>query len=137
MLRPLTALAISGLAAFSLAACTSNTQSCSGGKCDIDLSGKGATVVLGGDGGSEMELISASGKTAKVKIAGQEGDLTVGEPVSLNNATLTLVKVEGKDDIQVKLDTTGFSQTTPTEEEAPAEESDDSDKKKKKSTTSR
>lgn len=112
MLRALSILAATSLAALSLTACTSNTQSCSGGKCDIDLSGKGAVVTLGGEGGSDMELVSASGNTAKVKIGGQEGTLTVGEPVNLDNATLTLVAVEGEDDIQVKLDTTGFK-TTP------------------------
>lgn len=112
MLRALTTIAATSLAALTLAGCSSNTQSCSGGKCNIDLSGKNASVILGGEGGSEMVLISASGKTAKVKIAGQEGTLTVGEPINLNNATLTLVAVEGEDDIQVKLDTTGFS-TTP------------------------
>lgn len=108
MFRALFPLAATSLAALSLAACTSNTQTCKNGKCDIDLSGKGSVIVLGGEGGSEMELISASGKTAKVRIGQKTGTLTVGEPVTLSNATLTLVKVEGEDDIQVKLDTTGF-----------------------------
>lgn len=110
MLRVLSTLAATSLAALSLAACTSNTQSCKNGKCDIDLSGKGSVVTLGGEGGSDMELVSASGKTAKVKLGGQPVELTVGQPINLTNAKLTLVKIEGEDDIQVQLDTTGFNQ---------------------------
>ncbi|MBJ7471369.1 MAG: hypothetical protein JHD16_08695 [Solirubrobacteraceae bacterium] len=114
-------LAATSLAVLTLAGCTSNTQSCSGGKCDIDLSGKGASVVLGGEGGSNMELISASGKTAKVKLADQEIELTVGEPITLTNATLTLVKVEGEDDIQVSVVTDEGSAAPEGEGEAETE----------------
>lgn len=106
MLRAFSTLAATSLAALSLAACTSNTQTCKDGKCDIDLSGKGAVVTLGGEGGSDLELVSASGKTAKVKIAGKPVELTVGEPLALDNGTLTLEAVEGEDDIQIKVDTT-------------------------------
>lgn len=109
----------------SLTACTSNTQKCSKGTCEIDLSGAGASTELGGDGGSTIELISASGKTAKVKIAGQEGELTVGQPVTLDNATLVLEEIEGEDDIQLKL-------TGSTAADTAAEEDDDTKKKKKK-----
>jgi hypothetical protein len=133
MLRVLTPVVLSGLAALTLAACTSNTQKCSGGKCEIDLSGKGATVTLGGEGGSDMKLVSASGNTAKVEIAGQPVTLTVGQPITLSNATLTLEEVEGEDDIQVKLDTTGFNQDGSTTEEQSGD--DDSDKKKPKTTS--
>lgn len=132
MLRVLTPVVLSGLAALTLAACTSNTQKCSGGKCEIDLSGKGATVTLGGEGGSDMKLVSASGNTAKVEIAGQPVTLTVGQPISLSNATLTLEEVEGEDDIQIKLDTTGFNQDGSTTDE---QSGDDSDKKKPKTTS--
>ncbi len=114
------------LAAVGLAACTSQTQKCSNGVCDIDLSGVGATVQLGGEGGSDLELVSASGTTAKVKLAGKEGELTVGTPVTLDNGTLLLVKVEGENDIQLKV--TGAAGA----DEATAEEEEDSTKKKKK-----
>lgn len=123
MHRSLPVLGASVLAALSLAACTSNTQKCNKGVCEIDLSGKGASTTLGGDGGSTIELVSASGKSAKVKIAGQSGELIVGQPATLDNATLVLEEVEGKDDIQLKLTVSGASQTT---------EEDDSSKKKKK-----
>lgn len=125
MHRSLPALGTSLLAALSLAACTSNTQKCSNGTCEIDLSGAGASTELGGDGGSTIELISASGKTAKVKIAGQEGELTVGQPVTLDNATLVLEEIEGEDDVQLKLTGSSAADTA-------AEEDDDSKKKKKK-----
>lgn len=132
MFRVLTPVALSAFAALTLAACTSNTQKCSGGKCEIDLSGKGASVTLGGEGGSDIELVSASGNTAKVELAGQPLTLTVGQPVTLSNATLTLEEVEGEDDIQLKLDTAGFNQDgTASEEPAPEESDDDSSKKKK------
>lgn len=135
MFRLVTPVVLSGLAALTLAACTSNTQKCSGGKCEIDLSGKGATITLGGEGGSDMKLVSASGNTAKVEIAGQPVTLTVGQPITLSNATLTLEEVEGEDDIQVVLDTTGFNQDgTATDEGAAGETEDDSDTKKKKTT---
>lgn len=114
-------------AALTLGACTSNTQKCKNGVCDIDLSGKGATTELGGDGGSTIKLVSASGKTAKVTIAGQPGELTVGQPVTLDNATLLLEEVEGEDNIQLKL--TGAAAA---EGAAAEEEQDDSDKKKTK-----
>lgn len=110
MLRALAPVVATTFAGLTLAACTSNTQSCSGGKCKIDLSGKGATITLGGDGGSDMELMSASGQSAKVKLAGQPLELKVGEPINLTNATLTLTEVEGEDDIQVELDTNGVGQ---------------------------
>ncbi len=110
MLRALAPLVATTFAALTLAACTSNTQSCKNGKCEIDLSGKGATVTLGGEGGSDMELVSASGDTAKVKLGGQEITLKVGEPISLTNASLTLTEVEGEDDIQVELNTAGYNQ---------------------------
>ncbi len=110
MLRVLSSVAAIALSALTLAACTSNTQSCSGGKCEIDLSGAGATTTLGGEGGSNIELVSASGSTAKVKLAGQEIELKVGEPINLTNATLTLTEVEGEDDIQLELNTAGFEQ---------------------------
>lgn len=135
MVRSLTPLVLSGLAALTLAACTSNTQKCSGGKCEIDLSGKGAKVTLGGEGGSDMELVSASGNTAKVKIAGQDLTLTVGQPVTLSNATLTLEEVEGKDDIQVLLDTTGFNQDGTASDSGESSSDDDTDKKKPKTST--
>lgn len=136
MLRLLTPVVLSGLAALTLAACTSNTQKCSGGKCEIDLSGKGATITLGGEGGSDMKLVSASGNTAKVEIAGQPITLTVGQPINLSNATLTLEEVEGEDDIQVLLDTTGFNQDgSAADEGAAAENEDDDSSSKKKRTT--
>lgn len=133
MLRVLAPLVATGLAALTLTACTSNTQKCGGGKCEIDLSGKGATITLGGEGGSDMKLVSASGNTAKVEIAGQPITLTVGQPINLSNATLTLEEVEGEDDIQVLLDTTGFTQDGGA---APEESSSDDDSSKKKPKTS-
>lgn len=125
MQRSLLAGSAALLAALSLAACTSQTQKCTNGVCEIDLSGVGAKVQLGGDGGSNLELVSASGKTAKVKIGTTEGTLTVGQPVPLNNGTLLLEEIEGKDDIQLRVSGSGASDTATTEE-------DDSDKKKKK-----
>jgi hypothetical protein len=103
MHRSLLAGSVSLLAALGLAACTSQTQKCSGGVCDIDLSGVGSKVQLGGEGGSYIELISASGKTAKVKVGKTEGELTVGQPITLDNGTLELVEVEGEDDIQLRV----------------------------------
>lgn len=103
MHRPIVAASTTLLAALALAGCTSQTQKCSGGVCEIDLSGAGANVQLGGDGGSEIELIRASGKTATVKLGTNEAELTVGMPMQLDNATLELTEVEGEDDVQLKL----------------------------------
>ena len=120
------------LASLSFAACTSQTQKCSNGVCEIDLSGAGATVQLGGEGGSNLELVSASGKTAKVKVGGTEGTLTVGLPVPLDNGTLLLEKVEGKDDVQLRVNGAGSAAGTTPEEEGAAAEEEDSGKTKKK-----
>ena len=120
MFRALIPVVATGLAALSLSACTSNTQSCKDGVCNIDLQGKNSVVVLGGDGGSELKLLSASGKTAKVQIGKTKGTLTVDEPVGLTNASLVLVKVEGEDDIQLKLDTRGYSQDGSTKGSTPS-----------------
>ncbi|MDO9352967.1 MAG: hypothetical protein Q7T55_04700 [Solirubrobacteraceae bacterium] len=103
MYRSLLAGSATLLAALSLSACTSQTQKCNDGVCDIDLSGVGSTVELGGDGGSDLELVSASGKTAKVKLDGKEGQLTVGQLVPLRGGTLELVEVEGENEIQLRV----------------------------------
>jgi ABC-type phosphate transport system substrate-binding protein len=103
MHRSLPLAVATGLAALSLAACTTETKSCKGDHCDIDLQGAGASVTLGGTGSSTVTLVSASGKTAKVKLGAVEGVLTVGQPVPLRDSTIELVKVEGKDDVQIQV----------------------------------
>lgn len=127
MYRSLAAVAATSFAALTLAACTSQTQTCKNGVCEIDLSGKGAVVTLGGEGGSELELVSASGTTAQVTIAGNPLELTVGQPVSLSNGTLLLEEVEGEDDVQLQVSGTAAEDTAAAEEEE-----DDTKKKKKK-----
>jgi hypothetical protein len=74
--------------------CTSNTQVCKDGVCKISLNGKGASSTLGGEGSSTIELISASGSQARVKVGGQEGTIVLNEPSQLSDGTLTLTKVE-------------------------------------------
>ncbi len=103
MIRSLTTALVAALAALTLAACTSTTSSCKDGVCNIDLSGKGAETQLGGEGGSMIKLVSASGDKAKVELAGSELELTVGQPVALSNGTLVLKEVEGEDDIQLEV----------------------------------
>lgn len=106
--RTVRSLLLPSLAALSLslAACTSTTQSCDGGICSISLSGDGASVTVGGDGGSTLELVSTDGQTARFKVEGTEGNLTKGVPVGFgDNATITLKAIDG-DKVEVTVDTT-------------------------------
>lgn len=113
MHRSLLAATATALAALSLTACTSQTQKCSGGVCDIDVSGVGSTVELGGEGGSTLELVSATGTTADVKLDGQPVTLSVGVAIKLDNASLILRKVEGENDVQLQVTAGGGTETTP------------------------
>lgn len=89
-----------------LAACTSSTQTCKNGICSISLSGKGASVKVGGDGGSTLELISTDKTTARFKVDGTEGNLTKDVPVGFgDNATITLKEIDGGK-VKVTVDTT-------------------------------
>lgn len=93
-------------AALLLAACTSSTQSCKDGICSITLSGKGASVKVGGDDGSTLELVSTDKTTARFKVDGSEGNLTKDVPVGFgDNATITLKEIEGGK-VKVTVDTT-------------------------------
>lgn len=113
MHRSFTASVVSAALAMTLAACTSNTQSCKGGVCEIDLHGAGASTDLGGEGGSVLELVSAGGNAAKVTLAGKPITLTVGQPIALGNGTLVLEEIEGEDDIQLRA-VAGSQSSTPT-----------------------
>lgn len=103
MIRSLQTFGALALAAFTLAACTSTTSSCKDGVCKIDLDGPGAETQLGGEGGSMIKLVSASGDKAKVELAGSALELTVGQPIALSNGTLVLKEIEGKDDVQLEV----------------------------------
>lgn len=105
IVRPLILLPLLS-AALLLAACTSTTQTCKDGICSISLSGDGASVTVGGDGGSTLELVSIDGQTARFKVDATEGDLTKGVPVGFgDNATITLKAIDG-DKVEVTVDTT-------------------------------
>ncbi len=110
MSRVLVTLATTCLAGLTLAGCssTASTQECKDGKCEIHLAGKGSTVKLEGNGDNDLELISApaGGKTAKVRIKKATGTLKIGVPINRNESALTLVSVDGEDDIKLTLDTT-------------------------------
>lgn len=89
-----------------LSACTSSTQTCKDGICSITLSGKGASVTVGGDDGSTLELVSTDDTTARFKVDGTEGNLTKGVPVGFgDNATITLKQIDGGK-VTVTVDTT-------------------------------
>ncbi|MEH3055264.1 MAG: hypothetical protein PGN13_14890 [Patulibacter minatonensis] len=114
-LRPfaaLTALLVAG----SLAACTTESQVCKNGVCKLSMSGKGATAELGGKGGSTIELVSADGTEARVKIAGREGTLKLNQPIGIDNGTITLTEVK-KDKLKLRIEggssSSGGSKTTP------------------------
>lgn len=113
------------LAAASLAACTTNSQVCSDGVCKISLSGEGASSKLGGDDGDTIELVSSDGKTAKIKIAGQEGSVTQGQVIDLNNGQIKVTEVkEGK--LKVEVTTTeGSSDSSPSDADTSSESSGD------------
>jgi hypothetical protein len=114
MLRAASLLAATGFAALTLSACTTTTQSCSNDRCKIDLEGAEASLQMG-DHGSTLTLHSASGNTAKVKVGDTEGTLTVGKPQNLNDGTIELVKVEGKDDVEIVITSgSGSSSSTST-----------------------
>jgi hypothetical protein len=82
-----------------LAACTSTTQTCKDGVCNMTLSGKGSSMKAGsGDSGSLVTFVSAKGKTAVIKVGSESATLTVGQPVPLNSGgdTIELVSVDGE-----------------------------------------
>jgi hypothetical protein len=121
--RPLTAIATL-LAAASLAGCTTNSSVCNDGVCKISLSGKGSTTTLGGEGGSNVELVSASGSSAKIKIADQELDVKTGQTISLDNGEVKVTEV--KDD-KIKLEVTQTSESSTEGEAAPEGETSDAE----------
>lgn len=103
MPRLVAPLVATALAAVTLAGCTVETQSCKNGTCTLKLKGANASDKLGGDGGSTITLLSTTDKTAKVKIGENTGELTVGEPISLTNATLELTEIKGKNSVVIKV----------------------------------
>lgn len=96
------------LATLSLAACTTNSSVCKDGVCKISLSGKGSSTTLG-DNGSPVELISATGTTAKMKIGTDELTANQGQTISLDNGEIKVTEV--KDD-KVKLEVTQTSESS-------------------------
>jgi hypothetical protein len=80
------------------AACTSSTQTCKNGTCDMTLSGKGSSMKAGsGDDGSLVTFVSSKGDTAVIKVGSESATLTKGQAVSLNSdgtATIELTEVE-------------------------------------------
>ncbi len=117
------------LATVSLAACTTNSQVCNDGTCKISLSGKGATSALGGEGSDNIELVSADGKSAKLKIASQDITVTQGQTIDLNDGQITVTEVK-EDKVKVEV-TSGTPESSTTEdtsgdtgatEEAPADD---------------
>lgn len=92
-LRPVTLVATL-LAAGTLAGCTTNSQVCKDGVCKISLSGEGASSPLGGEGSDSIELVSSDGKTAKIKIAGQEGEVTAGETVDITDGQIKVTELK-------------------------------------------
>jgi hypothetical protein len=101
------------LATATLAACTTNSQVCKDGVCKISLSGKGSTSTLGGEGGDTVELVSADGTTAKIKIAGQSGEVKAGQVIDLNNGQIKVTEVKEN---KIKLEVTTAKSTTDNEQ---------------------
>lgn len=114
MPRAIAALSAAVLAVVALAGCTVETETCKDSVCTIKLRGANASTTLGGEGGDPVTLLGADGKTAKLKIGSDTGTLTVGTPVTLDNATLELTEVKGKDSVVLKLrGTEGSSSSSP------------------------
>lgn len=101
------------LATATLAACTTNSQVCKDGVCKISLSGKGSTSKLGGEGGDTVELVSADGTTAKIKIAGQSGEVKAGQVIDLTNGQIKVTEVKEN---KIKLEVTTAKATTGNEQ---------------------
>lgn len=110
------------LAATTLAACTTNSSVCKDGVCKISLSGKGSSTTLG-DNGSPVELISATGTTAKMKIGTDELTVDQGQTISLDNGEIKVTEV--KDD-KVKLEVTQTSESSSDSSSSDAESGSDS-----------
>lgn len=95
---------------------------------DLPL-GKGATSALGGEGSDNIELVSADGKSAKLKIASQDITVTQGQTIDLNDGQITVTEVK-EDKVKVEV-TSGTPESSTTEdtsgdtgatEEAPADD---------------
>ena len=86
----LVAVLVSGLTA-TLVGCTKTTYSCSNGRCEVSLSGDGATTEV--DDNVEVVLVGADGESADLSVAGRSVRCTKAtwsrSPGSASPATLS------------------------------------------------
>lgn len=79
-----------------ITACTTTSYSCSGSRCEVTLSGNGASTELG-PYGEPITLLSVDNGVATISLAGAAGSCSAGDTIELAGASVECTAVGSND----------------------------------------
>jgi len=82
-----------------ITACTTTSYSCSASRCEVTLSGNGASTELG-PYGEPITLLSVDDGVATIELAGAEGSCSAGDTIELAGASVQCTSV-GSNDVEM------------------------------------